>query len=194
MTRKLNCWEYMGCGREPGGCHAADKGICPATVDRSHDGTNEGVCGGRFCWAVAGTLCHNQVQGTYAGKQESCLDCGFYLQVRAEQGSANIRTKFLKFVHPFAASPILTHLEQVRIPRGTRFITQGSQTSTGYIIQQGACLELVENQDGLHPVGRRSEGDLVGMISLLTGEPMGFHVEAETDNITVVALIVRTGN
>ena len=43
-------------------------------------------------------------------------------------------------------------------------------------------------------MGRRSEGDIVGMISLLTGEPMGFHVEAETDNITVVALIVRTGN
>jgi eukaryotic-like serine/threonine-protein kinase len=181
MTRKINCWEYMGCGREPGGCHAGDKGICPAAVDRSHDGTNEGTCGGRFCWAVAGTLCHNQVQGTYAGKQENCLECEFYLQVRAEQGSANIRTKFLKFIHPFAASPIIDHLEQVRFPRGTRFITQGRQTATGYIIQQGACLELVENEHGLHPVGHRSEGDIVGMISLLTGEPMGFHVEAETD-------------
>ncbi len=181
MTRKHNCWEYMGCGREPGGRHAADKGICPAAVDRAHDGINEGFCGGRFCWAVAGTLCHNRVQGTYAGKQETCLDCEFYHQVRAEQGSINIRTKFLKFIHPFAAAPILNHLEQIRIPRGTRFITQGTRTSTGYIIQQGACLELVENEDGLHPVGHRSEGDIVGMISLLTGEPMGFHVEAETD-------------
>ncbi|EMS77305.1 protein kinase domain-containing protein [Desulfotignum phosphitoxidans] len=181
MTRKINCWEYMGCGREPGGRHAADKGICPAAVDRSHDGTNEGTCAGRFCWAVAGTLCHNRVQGTYAGKQEDCLDCEFYLQVRAEQGSTNIRTKFLKFIHPFAASPILNHLEPVQIPGGARFITQGSRTSTGYIIQQGACLELVENEHGLHPVGHRSEGDVVGMISLLTGEPMGFHVEAETD-------------
>lgn len=181
MTKKTNCWEYMECGREPGGRHAANKGICPAAMDRSHEGTNEGTCGGRFCWAVAGTLCHNQVQGSYAGKQENCLECEFYLQVRAEQGSANIRTKFLKFIHPFAASPILNHLEQVQIPGGTRFITQGSQARTAYIIQQGACLELVENQDGLHPVGHRSEGDIVGMISLLTGEPMGFHVEAETD-------------
>jgi serine/threonine protein phosphatase PrpC/tRNA A-37 threonylcarbamoyl transferase component Bud32 len=181
MTRKTNCWDYMGCGREPGGRHAADKGICPAATDQSHDGTNEGACAGRFCWAVAGTLCHNRVQGTYAGKQETCLDCEFYLQVRAEQGSANIRTKFLKFIHPFAASPILTRLEQVRIPRGKRFITQGRRISTGYIIQQGACLELVENEHGLHPVGHRSEGDVVGMISLLTGEPMGFHVDAETD-------------
>jgi len=181
MARKINCWEYMGCGREPGGRHAADKGICPAAVDQSHDGTNEGTCGGRFCWAVAGTLCHNQVQGTYAVKQETCLDCEFYHQVRAEQGSVNIRTKFLKFIHPFATSPILNHLEQVRITRGTRFITQGTRTSTGYIIQQGACLELVENEHGRHPVGHRSEGDVVGMISLLTGEPMGFHVDAETD-------------
>jgi serine/threonine protein kinase len=181
MTRKINCWEYMGCGREPDGLHAADKGVCPAAVDRAHDGINEGSCGGRFCWAVAGTLCHNRVQGSFTAKQESCLDCEFYHQVRAEQGSANIRTKFLKFVHPFAASPILTRLEQVRIPKGTRFISQGTRTSTGYIIQQGACLELVENDHGLHPVGHRSEGDVVGMISLLTGEPMGFHVEAETD-------------
>jgi serine/threonine protein kinase len=181
MTRKLNCWEYMGCGREPGGLHAADKGICPAAVDRAHDGINEGSCGGRFCWAVAGTLCHNRVQGAFTAKQESCLDCEFYHQVRAEQGSVNIRTKFLKFIHPFAASPILNHLEPVQIPGGTRFITQGTRTSTGYIIQQGACLELVENDHGLHPVGHRSEGDVVGMISLLTGEPMGFHVDAETD-------------
>ncbi|MDT8377956.1 MAG: protein kinase [Desulfotignum sp.] len=181
MTKKTNCWEYMLCGREPGGYHATDQGVCPAAIDRSHDGTNDGTCAGRFCWAVAGTLCHNRIQGTYARKQEDCLDCEFYLQVRAEQGSANIRTKFLKFIHPFAKSPILNHLEPVQIHRGTRFITQGSRTSTGYIIQQGACLELVENQDGLKPVGHRSEGDIVGMISLLTGEPMGFHVEAETD-------------
>jgi eukaryotic-like serine/threonine-protein kinase len=39
----------------------------------------------------------------------------------------------------------------------------------------------VETRTGLHPVGHRSEGDIVGMMSLVTGEPMGFHVEAETD-------------
>ncbi|MFU8770144.1 MAG: protein kinase domain-containing protein [Desulfotignum sp.] len=181
MTDKPNCWEYMRCGREPGGRMAGEKGVCPAAVDQSHDGTNAGTCGGRFCWAVAGTFCHGQVQGSFAGKQEDCLACAFYRLVRAQQGSANIRTKFLKFVPPFSTSRILPRLEQVRISRGTRFITQGTQTPTAYIIEQGSCLELVDKQDGLHPVGHRSEGDIVGMISLLTGEPMGFHVEAETD-------------
>ncbi len=181
MSARTNCWEYMRCGREPKGRHAKELGICPAAKDISHDGTNSGSCGGRFCWAVAGTLCHGQVQGTFAEKQTSCLACDFYKLVRAQEGSANIRTKFLRFVHPFSTSPILNNLEMVQISRGTRFITQGRQARTAYIIQQGSCLELVENQTGLHPVGHRSEGDIVGMISLVTGEPMGFHVEAETD-------------
>jgi eukaryotic-like serine/threonine-protein kinase len=181
MTARTNCWEYMRCGREPDGRHAKELGVCPAARDISHDGTNSGTCGGRFCWAVAGTLCHGQVQGTFAEKQTSCLECDFYKLVRAQEGSANIRTKFLRFVQPFSASPILNDLEMVQISRGTRFIAQGVTTRTAYIIQQGSCLELVENQTGLHPVGHRSEGDIVGMISLVTGEPMGFHVEAETD-------------
>ncbi len=181
MAARTNCWEYMRCGREPDGRHAKALGVCPAAKDISHDGTNSGTCGGRFCWAVAGTLCHGQVQGTFAEKQTSCLACDFYKLVRAQESSANIRTKFLRFIHPFSASPILNNLEMVQISRGTRFITQGVTTRTAYIIQQGSCLELVETRTGLHPVGHRSEGDIVGMMSLATGEPMGFHVEAETD-------------
>ena len=48
-------------------------------------------------------------------------------------------------------------------------------------------MELVEKKGVLYPVGHRGEGDIVGMISLVTGEPMGFHVEAETQmNVWVI--------
>jgi hypothetical protein len=41
-------------------------------------GVNEGTNGGRFCWAVVGTLCHGQVQGTFAEKAMDCMACAFY--------------------------------------------------------------------------------------------------------------------
>ena len=66
MVKKKNCWEYMQCGREPGGRNAPEAGGCPAAVDTTHDGINSGCCGGRFCWAVAGTLCSGEIQGTFA--------------------------------------------------------------------------------------------------------------------------------
>ena len=181
MDKKMNCWEYMDCGREPGGGKALEMGICPAAVDTSSDGVNSGTCAGRFCWAVAGTLCEGSAQGSFEEKRKSCLQCGFYKKVRAEEGSMNIRTKFLRFVQPYSRFRILNCLMKKRIRQGDRFIHQGRNTKTAYIIQQGACMEVVEKKGGLYPVGHRGEGDIVGMISLVTGEPMGYHVEAETD-------------
>ena len=88
MNEKRNCWQVMGCGREPGGIHAADLGICPAAVAAKHDGTNGGKNAGRFCWFVAGTFCLNQVQGTFATKFENCLKCSFLRGVLKEEGES----------------------------------------------------------------------------------------------------------
>ncbi len=67
---KINCWEYMKCGREEGGEKAKELGVCPAYPDH-----------GRDCWFVAGTLCGGKVQGTYAEKYGNCLKCDFYKKV-----------------------------------------------------------------------------------------------------------------
>ncbi len=176
---KINCWEYMRCGREPGGAKTAEQGACPAAVDASFDGINSGICAGRFCWAVGGTLCGGKRQGAFAKKRETCLDCSFYQRVQFEEGTANLRTKFLRFITP--AGSLLRGLEYRRIPRGTRFIVQGEAASHAFIIQRGACTELVERDGRLHPVAHRGEGDVVGILTLLTGEPETAHVEAETD-------------
>lgn len=179
--KRINCWEYMKCGREPGGKNADEFGVCPAAVDLSYDGINSGKCGGRFCWGVAGTLCGGGVQGSFAEKRKSCLDCRFYQRVRAEEGTTNLRTKFLRFISPGAKSSLLNELSSRQIRRGERFINQGQPGDTAYIVKNGSCLEIVEKDGRLHPVGHRSEGDIVGMISVLTGEPSNWHVEAETD-------------
>ena len=83
----------MGCGREPGGRHAADKGVCPAATAARFHGVNRGVQGGRFCWAVAGTFCGGEVQGTFARKLRTCLDCRFFRLVEREEGRHFVLTE-----------------------------------------------------------------------------------------------------
>jgi hypothetical protein len=39
---------------------------------------NGGKNGGRTCWAVAGTFCGGKVQGSYAAKLLTCIQCDFY--------------------------------------------------------------------------------------------------------------------
>ena len=82
---KQNCWEFKKCGREPGGVKAAELGVCPAATDNIIDGTNGGKNGGRFCWAVAGTLSEGKAQGTFARDSSTCLICDFFKQAKEEE-------------------------------------------------------------------------------------------------------------
>ena len=84
--KKLNCWEFKRCGREPGGSNAAVLGVCPATTEGNGGHVNGGDHGGRFCWALTGTLCKGEVQGTFARKIANCSICEFYRLVRKEEG------------------------------------------------------------------------------------------------------------
>jgi hypothetical protein len=83
---KQNCWEFLKCGREPGGEKIDRFGICPATTDISSDGLNRGKNGGRICWAISGTYCKKKMQGLYARTQLSCRSCIFFKKVKEEGG------------------------------------------------------------------------------------------------------------
>lgn len=83
--KKLNCWEHKKCGRESGGAHVHDLGICPAATEERLDGTHEGTSAGRACWVIAGTLCKGEVQGTFAQKYKSCESCDFFRTVKQEE-------------------------------------------------------------------------------------------------------------
>ncbi len=171
----------MGCGREAGGARSEDLGVCPAAADESFDGLNLGRNAGRICWAVAGTFCGGRVQGTFAEKRRSCVDCEFFRRVQQEQGTADLSAGFLKFVSPDTVSPILKNLTYQHIRAGTRFIRQGEPTDKAYIIERGSCLVIVEKEDGLHPVRHGGPGDIVGELTIITGEPQPAHAEAQTD-------------
>jgi hypothetical protein len=89
--RRINCWDVLQCGREPGGDKVHLNGPCPAAVDRSVDGTNGGTNGGRLCWAISGTFCGAEVQGDEASKFISCFSCPFFGRVLQEEGLANFK-------------------------------------------------------------------------------------------------------
>ena len=63
----MNCWEFKKCGREPGGAKAKELGVCPAYPNNGKD-----------CAYVAGTLCGGKVQGSFATKLSTCLNCDFH--------------------------------------------------------------------------------------------------------------------
>lgn len=86
VNRKLNCWEYKKCGRQPQGPHVRDLGLCPASVETALDEAHEGTNAGRACWVVSGTLCRGELQGTFAQKYKNCEACDFYQLVRKDEG------------------------------------------------------------------------------------------------------------
>ncbi len=84
---KKNCWEFKNCGRQPGGEHIRDLGICPAATETRLNGIHGGKNAGRACWVVAGTFCNGQIQGTFAHKYRNCDICDFYQAARKEEGT-----------------------------------------------------------------------------------------------------------
>lgn len=93
MKDRKNCWESMKCGREPGGRRSGELGVCPAASEKKFDGVNRGSASGRFCWTVAVTLCGGEVQGTYAKKFNSYMQCPFLLEVIREEEDAFIMSE-----------------------------------------------------------------------------------------------------
>jgi HD-GYP domain-containing protein (c-di-GMP phosphodiesterase class II) len=64
---RLNCWEFMKCGREVGGAKMQELGVCPAYPDH-----------GKHCASIVGTFCGGEVQGSFARKFGNCRKCPFY--------------------------------------------------------------------------------------------------------------------
>ena len=179
-NKKINCWEFMKCQREPGGPKASENGTCVAAMDSSYDGINCGENAGRICWAVAGTCCGGEIQGTFAEKRDSCTSCPFYRLVQEEEGTSSTAHKLLNYFSEVERKFLASKVTCKIVEAGERFITQGEIQQTAYIIQRGACLVIVEKDGQLHPVGHLGRGDIVGIRSFLTGEPQSTHAEAET--------------
>jgi hypothetical protein len=87
MLEMKNCWEFKNCGREPGGIHINERGVCPAATNTGFHAVNRGKAGGRFCWNIDGTLCNP----TSGAKPALCTDCAFFLAVQQQEGRYFVR-------------------------------------------------------------------------------------------------------
>lgn len=85
---KLDCWEYKGCGREPGGANVPEMGPCSAATEARLHGRNDGTMGGRACWVIPETLCNGVVCASFDEKYPHCRKCDFFELVQQEQGDA----------------------------------------------------------------------------------------------------------
>lgn len=81
MCRKLNCWEFINCGREKGGIMVPYLGECPVPHEMKLDGLHDGIGAGRACWMVKETNCVMMKNK----KNKSCFDCRFYKRVVYEE-------------------------------------------------------------------------------------------------------------
>ncbi len=77
------CWKILKCGREVGGAHVVDQGVCPANKLNAGDA----------CWLIAGTFCGGEVQGSHAQKQNACMLCEVY-RAYDLQHKGNMRKKW----------------------------------------------------------------------------------------------------
>ncbi len=82
---KLNCWEYKGCGREPGGRKVNEFGVCPAAINNELHGVHGGKNAGRACWVIAGSSCGGTIQCAPARKHKNCWRCDFMNVVKAAE-------------------------------------------------------------------------------------------------------------
>ena len=86
--KKQNCWEYMKCGRHPGGDKAAAMGVCPVSVYEDLNGVHGGENAGRACWVVDSSLCPEVKRETSEMKFTGCWKCDFFQTVKNEKRSS----------------------------------------------------------------------------------------------------------
>lgn len=83
---RLNCWEFMDCGRAPGSPKEKTLGKCPAATYTAFRGVNGGFISGRYCWYVAGSLQDGKIHCTSLDELPDCLACEFFNLVKREEG------------------------------------------------------------------------------------------------------------
>lgn len=91
--KKLNCWEFNDCGREPDGLMTPICGECKVPQAMKYDGINGGVAAGRACWMVLNSICRLERKSQ---NRVSCHDCAFYKRVIFEEENVSFKFSSVK--------------------------------------------------------------------------------------------------
>ncbi len=80
-----------------------------------------------------------------------------------------------------ARPPLFECMAPVCVRAGERFIRQGDKADCLYLIKEGSCTAKVEQDGIIRDLARRTSGDLVGEMAIVTEKNRMAHVQAETD-------------
>jgi len=92
-----------------------------------------------------------------------------------------LQTPLLLATPDTAKCCLLNCMSQKTVAAGERFISQGDERDSMYVIQEGFCVASVEKDGVNYPINRLKAGDIVGEMALLTGGRRTAHVDAEED-------------
>jgi eukaryotic-like serine/threonine-protein kinase len=91
-----------------------------------------------------------------------------------------VNTQLLDSIPEHAVCHLLNCLKRKTLTAGERLFSQGDVGDMLYIIQEGTCSVKLERGDSTCTLTRLREGEVVGEMAVLTGEPRSAHVEADT--------------
>jgi eukaryotic-like serine/threonine-protein kinase len=94
-----------------------------------------------------------------------------------------MKTQLLRATPDEAKKQLLSAMVRHSFRAGERFIHQSDAGDRFYLIQSGSCLVNILANGQWHPVARLKPGEIVGEMSVLTGENRSAHVDAETDMV-----------
>jgi hypothetical protein len=90
MVKRINCWEFMQCGKGPGGNGNSESALCPVARQSIAGGFNHGFNGGRICWLIADRQCNETLVCSPEQDSRSCDSCEFHARVKSEEGLRDI--------------------------------------------------------------------------------------------------------
>ncbi len=95
-----------------------------------------------------------------------------------------LNTRLLATLPKEGVCSFLNCMTQITLKPGFRFIKQGDQGDSLYIVQKGLCsIQIQEANKTLRTVNQGREGDVIGEMALLTGETRSASVISESDMI-----------
>ncbi len=146
--------------------------IRPSKVIWSKQSNSSGIFHAGFQYFAEGSQLSEELEWEVDPQKPSPEDLYFFLQ-----------SDLFEAIPQMGLSLLLNFFQRINVKSGDKFIHQGEPGDCLYLIQKGTCTVFVETEGNIRKIATLKTGDVVGEMSVLTGEPRTANVEAQTDMV-----------